>query len=123
MSSINDSDDSSDIEGMGIIVNEDAAASTDKIASDGNLENSNKHISKPTSTATKSLEDSHGRSTVHDSKLEGTSPQSVLKAKKDHPIARDDVTYQSTVLPNVTQDVLFQLIESGHLQVHTEEGT
>ncbi|XP_059224663.1 serum response factor homolog isoform X1 [Stomoxys calcitrans] len=121
LSSINDTDDSSDVDGVGALTHEEAEGNVDKGIStvDCNWETGQKYNPK-VSIKQKSQGDSVVEIPDHKIKAQNTCQPNVAD-NRHRPNSRDGLTCQPSVLPNVTQDVLLQLIESGHLQVHTEE--
>uniref|UniRef100_A0A1A9UWA4 Uncharacterized protein n=1 Tax=Glossina austeni TaxID=7395 RepID=A0A1A9UWA4_GLOAU len=122
VSSGNESDDSSDFE---CHTATDGRIGTEKSCNlDSNLENKNNadvRIDEKKCFAQGMDQDMvtvGGGSRQNQCTTISTAPE-----KKFHPNpATESMFYSASALSNVPQDVLLQLIQSGHLQVHTEEG-
>lgn len=120
LSSINDSDDSSDVEGMGVTISEERTAITEKKKIDCLMKTVGDH--KKNISAEPTCEENPNINTIQENFTNVTSQSDLYATKMTSTISKENLIYKKSVLNNVTQDVLLQLIESGHLQVHTEEG-
>ncbi|XP_073845476.1 serum response factor blistered isoform X2 [Musca autumnalis] len=117
LSSINDSEDSSDIEGVGVAVDE-IAPNTGKQKAESSREVLNDHkIIYSTEQRRNDASNGFSRSTDEEKKIGTTCQTNVHDVKRVPTISGENLTYQQSVLPNVTQEVLMQLIEAGHLQM------
>uniref|UniRef100_T1PH56 Serum response factor homolog n=1 Tax=Musca domestica TaxID=7370 RepID=T1PH56_MUSDO len=119
LSSINDSDDSSDVEGMGVTISEERTAITEKKKIDCLMKTVGDH--KKNISAEPTCEENPNINTIQENFTNVTSQSDLYATKMTSTISKENLIYKKSVLNNVTQDVLLQLIESGHLQVHTEE--
>ena len=115
LSSTNESDESSDVEGSGIVKN------------CGGNNTKRPLVAQSTGVASNNCsgvfnikKDSFPKDLAH-TNLKFSSESNSSPMKKTI-LSTSDKSYPSSDLSSVPQGVLLQLIESGHLQVHTEEG-
>lgn len=85
------------------------------------LANTEKHFSKCSNSCNQQNNEDQS-SSVTDTYISPNVTKNSPPVKRKSTDPKHNIVYPSSVLSNVTQDVLLQLIEAGHLQVHTEEG-